>query len=126
FSDLPAKANMFQGIDLGSHDGVNNLITALNFDFEWLAEHTRYGGLAREWDKSGRPINRLLSGDEIAHAKAWLARRAVANEIMKADDVEPSPLHLDFIRASEEKAEARSSRAFLLGKAFSRLMTMYK
>lgn len=34
FRDLPAKANMFQGIDLGSHDGISNLITALNFDFD--------------------------------------------------------------------------------------------
>jgi hypothetical protein len=106
-SDLPAKANRFQGIDLGSHDGVSNLITALNFDFEWLAQHTRYLQRASEWGKGGRRPNRLLSGDEIAQAKAWVARRPKSAP-------EPTALHLDFIRASEEEAEARSSRAFLL------------
>src|SRR5262249_46662345 len=46
--------------------------------------------------------NRLLSGDDIAEAKAWAARRP-------KNAPEPTALHLDFIRASEEEAEARSS-----------------
>jgi TPR repeat protein len=44
----------------------------------------------------------LLSGDDIAEAKAWAARRP-------KNAPEPTALHLDFIRASEEEAEARSS-----------------
>src|SRR5262245_53660470 len=75
FSELPEKASRFQAIDLASHDGISNLITALNFDFEWLAQHTRYSERATEWDRGGRPANRLLSGDDIAEAKAWAARR---------------------------------------------------
>src|SRR5262249_31481447 len=55
-----------------------------------------------EWDKGGRPANRLLSGDDIAEAKAWVARRP-------KNAPEPTALHLDFIRASEEEGEARSS-----------------
>jgi TPR repeat protein len=75
---------------------------ALNTDFDWLREHTRYLQRATEWDRGGRPANRLLSGDDIAEAKAWAARRPKSAP-------EPTPLHLNFIRASEEEAEARSS-----------------
>src|SRR5262249_23993949 len=74
----------------------------LNTDFDWLREHTRYLQRATEWDKGGRPANRLLSGDDIAEAKAWVARRP-------KNAPEPTALHLDFIRASEEEAEVRSS-----------------
>src|SRR5262249_13111528 len=73
-----------------------------NTDFDWLREHTRYLQRATEWDRGGRPANRLLSGDDIAEAKAWAARRPKSAP-------EPTALHLDFIRASEEEAEARLS-----------------
>jgi TPR repeat protein len=52
--------------------------------------------------QGGREANRLLSGDDIAEAKAWAARRPKSAP-------EPTALHLDFIRASDEEAEARSS-----------------
>jgi TPR repeat protein len=86
----------------GFGTGLANLVAALNTDFDWLREHTRYLQRATEWDKGGRPANRLLSGDDIAEAKAWVARRPKGAP-------EPTALHLDFIRASEEEAEARSS-----------------
>jgi hypothetical protein len=35
----------------------------------------RYLQRATEWDKGGRPANRLLSGDDIAEAKAWVAQQ---------------------------------------------------
>src|SRR5215468_5592996 len=88
--------------DSGFGTGLASLIAALNTDFDWLREHTRYLQRATEWDRGGRPANRLLSGDDIADAKAWVARRPKSAP-------EPTPLHLDFIRASEEEAEARSS-----------------
>src|SRR5262249_8406129 len=86
----------------GFGTGLASLIAALNTDFEWLREPTRYLQRASEWDRGGRPANRLLSGDDIAEAKAWAARRPKGAP-------EPTALHLDFIRASEEEAEARSS-----------------
>src|SRR5215470_2438356 len=86
----------------GFGTGLAKLVTALNTDFDWLREHTRYLQRATEWDRGGRPANRLLSGDDIAEAKAWAARRP-------KNGPEPTALHLDFIRASEEEAEARSS-----------------
>jgi TPR repeat protein len=86
----------------GFGTGLAKLVAALNTDFDWLREHTRYLQRATEWDRGGRPANRLLSGDDIADAKAWLARRS-------KNAPEPTALHLDFIRASEEEAEARAS-----------------
>ena len=86
----------------GFGTGLANLVAALKTDFDWLREHTRYLQRATEWDRGGRPTNRLLSGDDIADAKAWLARRP-------KNAPEPTALHLDFIRASEGEAEARSS-----------------
>jgi TIR domain/Sel1 repeat len=88
--------------DSGFGTGLASLIAALNTDFDWLREHTRYLQRATEWDRGGRPANRLLSGDDIAEAKAWAARRPKSAP-------EPTALHLDFIRASEEEAEARLS-----------------
>src|SRR5262245_47157521 len=88
--------------DSGFGTGLLSLVAALNTDFDWLREHTRYLQRATEWDRGGRPANRLLSGDDIAEAKAWVTRRP-------KNAPEPTALHLDFIRASEEEAEARSS-----------------
>jgi len=95
-----ADAKAAPGAGFGT--GLASLIAALNTDFDWLREHTRYLQRATEWDRGGRPANRLLSGDDIAEAKAWAARRP-------KNAPEPTALHLDFIRASEEEAEARSS-----------------
>src|SRR5262249_21728060 len=97
FYDDPKAA---PGSGFGS--GLAKLVAALNTDFDWLREHTRYLQRATEWDRGGRPANRLLSGDDIAEAKAWAARRPKSAP-------EPTALHLDFSRASEEEAEARLS-----------------
>jgi TIR domain-containing protein len=86
----------------GFGTGLASLITALNTDFDWLREHTRYLQRATEWDTGGQPANRLLSGDDIAQAKAWAARRPKSAP-------EPTTLQLDFIRASEEEAEQRNN-----------------
>src|SRR6516225_2674012 len=86
----------------GFGTGLAKLVAALNTDFDWLREHTRYLQRATHWDRGGRPANWLLSGDDIAEAKAWVARRPKSAP-------EPTALHLDFIRASEEEAEARAS-----------------
>src|SRR6516165_2544365 len=86
----------------GFGTGLAKLVAALNTDFDWLREHTRYLQRAIEWDTGGRPANRLLSGDDIAEAKAWVARRPKSAP-------EPTALQLDFIRASEREAAARLS-----------------
>jgi tetratricopeptide (TPR) repeat protein len=80
--------------------GLAELTSALNTDLEWLREHTRYLLRAIEWEGGGRTENRLLSGSDITAAKAWAARRP-------KDAPEPTPLHYDFIRASEDAEDAR-------------------
>jgi TPR repeat protein len=84
----------------GFGSGQVRLVAALNTDLDWLREHTRLLQRASEWNAGGKPINRLLSGTDIDAAKAWVARRP-------KDAPEPTSLHLDFIRASEDEAKAR-------------------
>jgi hypothetical protein len=82
--------------------GQAQLVEALNTDLDWLREHTRLLLRATEWDAGGRAEYRLLSGSDIVAAKAWAARRPKAAP-------ELTPLHLEFIRASEQVEDARLS-----------------
>jgi hypothetical protein len=79
----------------GFGSGLKSLVTALNTDFDWLREHTRYLQRAMEWDAGGRPKNRLLSGSDIRGARIWAARRPKGAPL-------PTALHIEFLRASEE------------------------
>jgi hypothetical protein len=85
----------------GFGSGLARLVHALNTDLDWLREHTRLAQRAAYWEAGRRPANRLLSGRDIADAKAWVARRP-------KDAPEPTSLHLDFIRASEDEEAARA------------------
>ena len=51
---------------------------------------------AQEWAAAGKPENRLLSGQDIAAAKAWLAKTGAAQHLS------PTELHRDFIQASDQ------------------------
>jgi hypothetical protein len=89
----------------GFGSGLVRLVAALNTDLDWLRQHTRCLQRASEWDAGGRPANRLLSGADVASAKAWAASRP-------KDAPEPTELHLDFIRASEaEESRQQSAEA---------------
>ena len=82
--------------------GLTALVAALNTDLGWIREHTRLLERATEWDAGGRPAGRLLSGSDIVQAKVWAGRRPKG-----APD--PTPMHFEFIRASEEEEEGRAS-----------------
>jgi|SRR5271166_17654 len=86
----------------GFGEGLKLLVAALNTDFDWMRAHTRYLQRAMEWDEGGRPASRLLTGSDIAEAKAWAGQRPKTAP-------EPTALQLEFIRASEEEAERRSN-----------------
>jgi hypothetical protein len=86
----------------GFGKGIAELAKALNTDLEWVREHTRLGQRAAEWQAGGKSENRLLSGSDIAAAKAWVSRKPP-----KAP--EPTSLHLDFIHASEDARTLRES-----------------
>lgn len=94
----------------GFGQGLKQLVQSLNTDFDWLREHTRYLERATEWDQGGRPAIRLLTGADIAAAKAWAARRPRTAP-------EPTALQLDFFRASEDEDRARSNAELQRAKA---------
>ncbi|MEW5962425.1 MAG: TIR domain-containing protein [Pseudomonadota bacterium] len=83
----------------GYGPGLLELARALNTDLAWLREHTRLLLRATEWEAASHSESRLLFGDSLAEAKAWSGRRP-------REAPEPTALHLEYIRASEE-AEAR-------------------
>src|SRR5262249_12604799 len=87
----------------GFGTGLARLVTALNIDLDWLREHTRLLQRATEWEAARRAQSRLLFGDSIADAKAW-----VGGGPKEAPEV--TALQYGFIRASEE-AEARRQNA---------------
>jgi hypothetical protein len=81
--------------------GLKALVAALNTDIGWLREHTRLLTRALEWERANRIENRMLSGPDIADARQWAARRPKGAP-------EPTALHLDYIRASEQAEAARN------------------
>jgi len=86
----------------GFGPGLLELVAALEIDLDWLREHTRLLQRASEWDAKARDESRLLFGDSVAEAKAWVARRPKKTP-------EPTALHYEFIRASEEAEVRRQS-----------------
>jgi hypothetical protein len=84
----------------GFWTGLMRLISALDTDLDWLREHTRLLLRATEWDAGGRAEN--LSGSDVTAAKAWAARRP-------KNAPEPTSLHFDFIRTSEDAQAARDN-----------------
>ena len=84
----------------GFGSGASQLVEALTTDLDWLRESTRLLLRATEWESGGKAQNRLLSGGDITAAKAWAARQPKGAP-------EPTALHLEFIRASEEAEDAR-------------------
>jgi hypothetical protein len=82
--------------------GLRSLATALRTNLAWLREHGRILGLARYWEAGGRPHNRLLSGSDVTAARAWLSSRPI-------DAPEPTELHLDYIRTSEQGEADRTN-----------------
>lgn len=82
--------------------GLKELSQALREDLGWLREHSKLTSCAAEWEARGRPEFRLLSGDDIAEAKAWRDRRPKnAPEITDAQAA--------YIAASEAAQTARAS-----------------
>jgi hypothetical protein len=97
--------------------GLTALRRALKTDIDWLREHTRLLTRAHEWHAAGRADNRLLSGSDISAAKAWLDRSP-------AEGTQPTELHRDFIKASDQaealRLSAERERAEKLERAVTR------
>ena len=87
--------------DSGFGYGLARLVVALNTDLDWVCQHSRLGMLAARWEEAQQAPNRLLSGPDIAGARAWINRHLKP---------EPTELHRSFIVASEAAEQARITR----------------
>ena len=87
----------------GFGTGLAVLVDALNTDLVWVHENTRLSELAIGWDTRGRPEYRLLTGSDVAEAKAWM-------QSQPGTAPDPSPVLRAFIGASEEAKAARELR----------------
>jgi len=83
--------------------GLGRLKAALEMDLSWTREHTRLSDRAADWQAAGRPLNRLLTGADIAAAKEWTERKPPYAP-------NPTALQRDFIAASEEAERARVAK----------------
>ncbi len=82
--------------------GLRGLVQALEDDLDWIDAHSRLATRARDWDKDGRPANRLMSGSDIAAAKKLVeTRKPTAPEML--------PVQHDFIQASVAHEAAQAS-----------------
>jgi len=80
---------------------LRELAAALRQDVEWIREHTRLSEAAARWQArdrgTGTANDLLLRGDDLADAKAWVARR-------KENAPEITALLEAFLTGSEERA----------------------
>lgn len=86
----------------GWASGMRELDKALRSDLAWLREHTRLVQRALEWERAEKLPGRLLSGRDIFDAHEWMARQP-------RHAPAPTTLHLEFIRASEEREKEQTS-----------------
>ncbi len=52
-------------------DAIDNLVSALSTDIDWIREHTRLHGLAQRWETGARPRRLLLRGQDVSDAETW-------------------------------------------------------
>jgi hypothetical protein len=81
---------------------LRDLATALRTDLTWVREHTRLGGLGARWREHSASDELLLRGSELGAAKTWLVGWTPGAP-------EPTPLHREFINASDTAQQARDS-----------------
>lgn len=95
---------------------MRGLVRALTTDLEWVKEHTRFLTRSMEWDSAQRPDSRLLLGDDVSAAKAWVDARPKDAPAITA-------LQSDFLRASEAADLRRQSAEQRRLEEISRLQT---
>ena len=87
--------------DAGAFDArFDDLLTFLDTDVEWVRKHTRFGGLANEWERRGEDRSLLLGRTDLRDAAAWLATQA-------GKQPPPTPLQVRFVAASAAGARRR-------------------
>lgn len=110
-ADVPARLSRLNYVFMRSAEEEASefarLTEALALDIAWVRMHTRYGELASEWDRGGRPARLLLRSSGIEQAERWRDGRP-------ASAPEFGEHHLDFIAASRKAATMRQ-RGWIAG-----------
>jgi tetratricopeptide (TPR) repeat protein len=110
---LPGEAAARQWILCPTRDDLGRaapaLIRAVRTDWSWIRTSARLLVRAREWDAAGRDTSLTLGVRELRAADEW-------TKSVPADEA-PTPLHLEFIRASHEARRQRIRRLSALAAA---------
>ena len=88
-------------------EAMDDLVTAITVDQDWVKGHTRFQNRALDWEKKGRDRGALLRGADLSEAEAWLSGSA-------EKDPGPTALQTEFILKSREDA-TRRQRMTLMG-----------
>lgn len=65
--------------------GIDQLISALETDLEWVDAHARLAVRAKEWEGAGHDASLLLRGSDLRDARRWLADQNSHAEAATAD-----------------------------------------
>ncbi|MCR9162329.1 MAG: FHA domain-containing protein [Nannocystaceae bacterium] len=85
----------------GGSQGVSNPTATV--DPDWARQWEKLDSLARDWIASGKDGKRLLRGQKLSHARAWLASG-------RGKSPAPKKEHRDFIFASSRSRQMRIVR----------------
>ena len=99
YEDVPPAIGEIEWIDgskLGLEQTLQQLITAIDTDLDWVRRHTHLLLRARGWEAGGRDEGFLLHGTELREAVRWLERAPTLKERR------PTVLHERYIGASEK------------------------
>jgi WD40 repeat protein len=94
-----------QSAAVPSHGGST---PTASVDPDWARQWEKLDSLAREWIASGKDGKRLLRGDKLSHARAWLASGRGKTPVPKKE-------HRDFIFASNRSRQLRMVRNVTIG-----------
>lgn len=121
-NDVPPQLHHLNWIMFRKQDdfptSFQKLIDGIQTDYEWVHEHTRLLGRAREWDTAGRNSNLLLRGPDLDNAQSWLARASAVKE------PKPLPIHGEYIQASRRDSIRRMRITQGVGAAFLIIMVI--
>lgn len=79
---------------------MQDLITAITVDHDWVKAHTRFQNRALEWERKDRDRGLLLRGAELREAEGWLSQA-------EGKDPQPTALQTQYILKSREHATRR-------------------
>jgi WD40 repeat protein len=90
----------FKEADEAFKSAVEDLITAIQTDQDWVKEHTRLQTRALEWERREKESGYLLRGGDLVEAERWLSQAA-------EKDPQPTALQTQYILASRSDATRR-------------------